>query len=615
MNEVPDRQDGTRTSTLETKTVIDTDPTTAAPGDDHPLAPGTSAGRYVVLERLGIGGMGYVYSAYDPDLDRRVALKILRPDRQNSEVETRKAQARLLREARVLAKLQHPNVISIYDVGTLDGQVFLAMAFVEGENLEHWMRRRERPWRQVLNRFISAGRGLAAAHAAGLVHRDFKPANVMLGNDGQVRVVDFGLARRCTNTPPPGTLEPCLDPETSSASDADLFQTLTRTGAVLGTPAYMAPEQHQRENPDARTDQFAYCVALYEALYGERPFQGSNLRETQLRVLSGELRETPYNSTVPPWLRTALLRGLETSPEARYPSMDDLLDALENHPERARRRKNQRARTLGMTGIGLLLGFGVAFLVSTAYTPRNTKVSEPAPVAAPEGPTEEEIQAKIEQIRVRMAAEMEGQIREQYDQQLTDLQEQLAAAQAAEALRLEQLEQAARQADAWEAAATAERVAAIAAAEEATRRAAEEAARRAAEEEAAEAAAAAAAATAEPEVPSSALPFAPDEPQVHRGQLVKLGPGVTPPEPVRRVLARFPEMAKRFNRTEAKVQIRVLIDEHGDVVKAELRGARQGYGFDEEALSAMRKSTYRPATKNGVPVKVWKTLTVEFRNR
>jgi serine/threonine protein kinase len=202
-----------------------------------------------VLDRIGAGGMGVVYAAYDPELDRRVALKLLRPDRFGSDAD----RLRLLREAQALARLADPHVVSVYDTGTFGDRVFVAVELVEGETLRQWLgglRAAPRSWREVLARFLPAGRGLAAAHAAGLVHRDFKPENVLLGRDGRVRVADFGLAEAA---PEPGGKLAALPAE---------------WGLVLGTPAYMAPEQLRGIAVDARSDQFSFCVALFEALYG-----------------------------------------------------------------------------------------------------------------------------------------------------------------------------------------------------------------------------------------------------------------------------------------------------------------------------------------------------------
>ncbi|MBL8939246.1 MAG: protein kinase, partial [Archangium sp.] len=211
------------------------------------ISRGMSLGHYVLLEKLGAGGMGEVFAAFDPRLDRRVALKLLRAGSLSAE----EGKARLLREAQAMARLQHPNVIAVHDVGTFGDRVFIAMEFVEGETLGEWLRG-DHPWQQIVETFVEAGSGLAAAHSAGLVHRDFKPDNVLIGKDGRPRVVDFGLARQSTSTPSPTV------PITPDAviPDSTLAAPLTRDGAVMGTPGYMAPEQIAGLPTDARSDQF-----------------------------------------------------------------------------------------------------------------------------------------------------------------------------------------------------------------------------------------------------------------------------------------------------------------------------------------------------------------------
>nr|WP_211194156.1 serine/threonine-protein kinase [Pyxidicoccus fallax] len=277
--------------------------------EEPPLEKGTAVGRYLVLERLGSGGMGVVYSAYDPELDRRVALKLLRAGALGLEVE--EGRAHLLREAQAMARVSHPHVVPVYDVGTFGQQVFLAMELVEAQTLRQWLKAAPRPWRQVLALFLDAGRGLAAAHAAGVVHGDFKPENLLVGRDGRVRVTDFGLARSANP----------LGEETPS------------TPVAGGTPAYMAPEQMDPDaHPDARSDQFAFCVALYEALHGERPFAASTVRELLLEIRAGRVKPAPRGSAVPPWLRRVVTRGLAVSPMDRHASMDALLDALQHDP-------------------------------------------------------------------------------------------------------------------------------------------------------------------------------------------------------------------------------------------------------------------------------------------
>jgi serine/threonine protein kinase/tetratricopeptide (TPR) repeat protein len=276
------------------------------------LARGQVVGRYVVSDVLGAGGMGTVYAAHDPELDRTIALKLLHHQ---------SGQARLLREAKALARLSHPNVVTAHDVGTFDGRVFLAMEFVDGLTLRQWLQQRRRTWREIVNVFLHAARGLAAAHASSVVHRDFKPDNVLIGKDARVRVLDFGLAGQAGAWRPDDAIEP---PPTPTATDAPL----TRTGTVMGTPAYMAPEQHLALATDARTDQFSFCVALWEALYGKRPFQASTLAQLS-REMKADPPVVPNVSDVPAWLPRILLRGLSFDPDARFPSMDALGSEIE----------------------------------------------------------------------------------------------------------------------------------------------------------------------------------------------------------------------------------------------------------------------------------------------
>jgi serine/threonine protein kinase/tetratricopeptide (TPR) repeat protein len=326
------------------------------------LDKGATVGRYVVLSTLGRGGMGVVYAAYDPELDRKIALKLLRPGagRQGKTVEPH---ARLLREAQALARLSHPNVVTIHDVGTVDDEVFIAMEYIDGVSLGVWLARRRAShesaragaWREVLDVFRKAGHGLAAAHAAGLIHRDFKPENVLVDADGRVRVLDFGLARAA------GEIE-VRERGTAARGDVGVSSTtfdsiLTKTGAVMGTPAYMAPEQHAGGTVDARTDIFGFCVALYEALYGERPFAGLSMTVLVANVLAGQVKEPPKDSDVPGWLRRALLRGLALDPSDRPATMDELLRSLAHDPRhRLRRASVLAALVLGLGVGGLALG-------------------------------------------------------------------------------------------------------------------------------------------------------------------------------------------------------------------------------------------------------------------
>ncbi len=270
--------------------------------DDIPLRKGATLGRYVILDVVGAGAMGVVYAAYDPELDRKLALKLLRADLED----VSSLGLRLRREAQALAKLAHPNVVTVHDVGAVGDRVFLAIEFVDGGTLTRWLHSRERSWREILAMFRQVGEGLHAAHEAGLVHRDFKPDNVLVGQDGRPRVTDFGLAR------PVGTAPAVAVPESSLAMDL----LATPTGAIVGTPAFMAPEQRSGSVADARSDLYSFCVALYWALHGVHPSKG---------VPEG-------GPTLPGWLRRILARGLRERPEDRYPDMRALLDALGRGP-------------------------------------------------------------------------------------------------------------------------------------------------------------------------------------------------------------------------------------------------------------------------------------------
>jgi tRNA A-37 threonylcarbamoyl transferase component Bud32 len=324
------------------------------------LERGDALGRYVVLGTLGAGGMGVVHAAYDPELDRKLAIKLLLATDHGDQTEVR---ARLLREAQAIAKLSHPNVVAVHDVGLHDGQVFVAMEFVDGGTLGEWMKQTgsPRPWPEVLARFLPAGRGLAAAHAAGLVHRDFKPANVLLGKDGRPRVADFGIARSVEGEDEERErVAVARVNESTGPSLNELLATsgtLTRTGVLIGTPAYMAPEQFRVARVDARADQFAFCVALYEALYGQRPFEADTLHVLVAQITEGRVREPPRGAGVPTWLRKILLRGLASEPEQRWPDMNALLQALEHRPRRF-------ARVTSTVALGIAVLAGAAAIAS-----------------------------------------------------------------------------------------------------------------------------------------------------------------------------------------------------------------------------------------------------------
>ncbi|MEM6991305.1 MAG: serine/threonine-protein kinase [Myxococcota bacterium] len=401
-----------------------------AGGSAREVRRGETIGRYVVLSRLGAGGMGVVYAAYDPDLDRKVALKLLHRHQRGIESP---ASQRLLREAQAMAKLDHPNVITVHDVGTFDGTIFVAMEFVDGVTLRAWLQRTSSA-AVVLDALLQAGRGLAAAHARGLVHRDFKPDNVMVADDGRVRVMDFGLVRSTEDADDPAPLasqegptgaslepeadldpahgaddamarvrarmaeagklrdvgtEDTLDPNGELPSDrpsdlpgdlelgnsgADALAVastesptsplsgrsrvgsdLTRTGALLGTPAYMSPEQIHGEPVDARSDQFSFAITAWEALLGERPFQGHSVIGTTEAIVAGSLRPAPNVSGVPRFVVPALTRALSTDRDARFDSMETLVAVLGEDPSA------RRGMLLRVGGV-LVLGGGLGGL-------------------------------------------------------------------------------------------------------------------------------------------------------------------------------------------------------------------------------------------------------------
>jgi len=335
-----------------------TEPYPSPGGREEPdvLAPGSRVGRYVVLDRLGIGGMGVVYAAHDPELGRGVALKLTRSDLLSA-AGAQPLQDRLLREAQSMARLTHPNVVSVHDVGRVGDQIFLAMELVEGQTVRAWLRETRRSWRQVVAVFAGAGRGLLAAHAAGILHRDFKPDNVLIGRDGRARVTDFGVARLLLASPVDAPAR--IEPSSADSVTSPLDRALTGTGALLGTPLYMAPEQLLGDPVDERTDQFSFCVALWEALHGERPFAGGTIMELVASIAGGALPEPPRASGVPRWLRRVVARGLAARPDDRFPSMGELLGALEAAPRRRRRRVIAAASALVLGGAGLV-GYAMA---------------------------------------------------------------------------------------------------------------------------------------------------------------------------------------------------------------------------------------------------------------
>jgi tetratricopeptide (TPR) repeat protein len=298
---------------------------------DEEQAPPPTIGRYPILRRLGSGGMGVVYAAYDEILDRRLAIKVLHGHVWDIGGRRRE---RLLREAQAMARVTHPNVVTVHEVSTADDQLFVAMEFVAGPTLKEWLAAEPRPWREIVAIFCQIADGLAALHAAGLVHRDVKPANVIIGNDGRVRVLDLGLVgadpHEITDT-----VEARLE---SSSSHNRLNKVLTMTGERLGTPAYMSREQFMGLELTPASDIFSFCVCLYEALYGAHPFEATTFYELQASVVAGRIKPPPSSSSVPARIHALIVRGLASDPEHRPPSMKALRDELSRDPSRARRR-------------------------------------------------------------------------------------------------------------------------------------------------------------------------------------------------------------------------------------------------------------------------------------
>lgn len=359
--------------------------------------------RFPILDRLGSGGMGVVYSGYDEELDRRIAIKLVRsPDAGHADVYAK----RLLQEARVMARLTHPNVVQVYQTGPSEDGTFIAMEFIQGQTLADWLEASEkRSWREVVDIFVQAGRGLAAAHAAGIVHRDFKPANAMIDHKGIVKVLDFGLARdACPREPTDAGTNP-------DSVGSKGHERLTQTGAVMGTPAYMSPEQLRGHPPSPRSDQYNFSVALYQGLYGERPFP-----TIAMAMLSGAVPTPPENHGVPDWVHQLVLRGLSSDPERRHESMDTLLDALERDPIARRRR---------LVGIGTAaFGIGLSgFLLASVLKPPQALLREPqscagandavAGVWSPE--RREAIGRALESTNVGHAAEVWGRVAPQLE--------------------------------------------------------------------------------------------------------------------------------------------------------------------------------------------------------
>ena len=310
--------------------------------DTIPPAQPDLIGRYRIRGILGRGGMGVVYIGYDENLEREVAIKLVRATAAGGT----EGPTRLKREAKIMAQLSHPNLVAVHEVGEHEGRVYVAMELIKGLTLRRWLRKQDREWRDVLDVYLAAGEGLAAAHKVGVIHRDFKPDNVIVADDGRVRVLDFGLARPVD--------APAQRPEPSSDRDAPAH--LTMTGTIMGTPAYMPPEQHEGRITDARADQFSYCVSLFEALYGGRPFVGTSVAELAEATTRGEVAERPDNTNVPRKLHEAILRGLRRDPDDRWGSMTELTAELA-------RASRSHAPKLWVAGVGVVVAALVVALL------------------------------------------------------------------------------------------------------------------------------------------------------------------------------------------------------------------------------------------------------------
>ncbi len=377
------------------------------------LRPGDRLGRYVVEKELGTGGMGVVYRARDENLQRSVAIKLLR----NSGSAPPAARKRLLREARSMAKLSaHPNVITVYEADTIGERDYIAMELIDGTDVDTWLADNGESWQQVLAVFAEAGAGLAAAHAAGLVHRDFKPHNVLIARDGRVVVTDFGLALVGVE---PGSAA------TGTTDNAVIETPLTKTGAILGTPAYMAPEQHRGETVDARADQYSFCAALYQGVYGTLPFRGSTASELRAAIAARRLASEPSKTRVPRRLRRILIRGLAREPDDRFASMDELLAEIRQVGRRPRRIAAASAVLVAAAAATAAIALG--WPGATAETRPEAQPNAAAPRPLPDEP---ERRAAVESVRARLAEARAMQRRGELDGALETAQNAIVQARA-----------------------------------------------------------------------------------------------------------------------------------------------------------------------------------------
>jgi serine/threonine protein kinase len=292
------------------------------PSMEHELTIGDRVGRFVIDGRLGEGGMGVVWRALDPEVGRRIALKFVRAS--TGGVDAR-LWSRLRREAQALARVRHPNVVGLYDVGNTPHGSFLAMEHLDGTHLRRWLERGARTWQEKVEVLCQAGLGLLAVHRAGLVHRDVKPTNLLVCRDGRVVLLDFGLALGIAD------VDTGKNDEVVEGDDVTLRTRMTRRNMVVGTTSYMSPEQLLGRDLDARSDQFSFCVTLFESLFGQRPYAGKTPYELALQFESRERPKIADRGDVPRHVCGAVLRGLRIDPAERFASMVDLLDALRPH--------------------------------------------------------------------------------------------------------------------------------------------------------------------------------------------------------------------------------------------------------------------------------------------
>lgn len=315
-----------------------------------------------MLNKVGSGGFGDVYAAYDPDLDRKIAVKIMK----TRENKLGTAREQLSREAQALAKLSHKNVLTVHDFGDVGGDVFLAMEFVDGETLKEWFSKETRTWEDVLSVMVPAGEGLAAAHHSGLVHSDFKPQNVLIDGEGEIRVADFGLAKALSRSRSNNTQLAEIEDDDIPVRRETMIPKAREGGprgrrpSAAGSPAYMAPEQFKGSDVNELSDQFSYAVTVFEGLYGRRPYPQRTIRELKAAVLAGAYDPPPEDSNVPRWLRDVVLKGIAQEPSDRYASMDDFLAALQDDPAKRRKRYLRTGLMLGLTA-GLSVALAAVF--------------------------------------------------------------------------------------------------------------------------------------------------------------------------------------------------------------------------------------------------------------